>query len=73
MVRWPRASSLRVSVESNKLRFNGGKGIEGIGVIPHEILAYDPKDLSKGVDTLIARAEALLKKFPHNKVLYRAK
>jgi carboxyl-terminal processing protease len=64
---------LRVSVESNKLRFNGGKGIEGIGVIPHEIVPYDPKDLSKGVDTLIARAEALLKKFPHNKVLYRAK
>lgn len=64
---------LRVSVESNKLRFNGGKGIEGIGVIPHEIVSYDPKDLSKGVDTLIARAEALLKKFPHDKVLFRAK
>jgi carboxyl-terminal processing protease len=64
--------TLRVSVESNKLRFNGGKGIEGVGVIPHEVVAYDAKDLAKGVDTLIARAEELLKKFPKDKVPYKA-
>ncbi len=65
--------SLYVSVGSNKGRFNGGKGIEGIGVVPHEIVAFDPKDLDRGVDTLIARAEALLKKFPADKVPYDPK
>jgi hypothetical protein len=62
---------LYVSISSNKQRFNGGKGIEGIGVIPHEIVEFDPKDLAQGVDTLIARAEALLVKFPQNAVPYR--
>jgi C-terminal processing protease CtpA/Prc len=63
---------LYVSVGSNKGRFNGGRGIEGIGVIPHEIVEYDPKDLQAGIDTLIARAEALLAKFPQKDVPYRA-
>jgi carboxyl-terminal processing protease len=63
---------LYVSTGSNKARFNGGKGIEGIGVVPHEIVEYDAKDLAAGVDTLTARAEALLAKFPHNEVPYRA-
>ena len=62
---------LYVSTGSNKARFNGGKGIEGIGVIPHEIVEFDPKDLAKHVDTLIAKAEALLAKFPQNAVAYR--
>src|SRR6185436_10801739 len=44
--------ALYVSTSSNKGRFNGGKGIEGIGVIPHEIVEFDPKDLAAGVDTL---------------------
>jgi hypothetical protein len=64
--------TLYVSVGSNKSRFNAGKGIEGIGVIPHEIVEYSPKDLANGVDTLIARAEALLAKFPQDEVPYRA-
>ena len=62
---------LYVSVGSNKGRFNGGKGIEGIGVPPHEIVPYDPADLAAGVDTQIKRAEALLAKgFPKNAVPY---
>ena len=61
---------LRVSIHSNKARFNLGRGIEGIGVVPHETLPYDPKDLAAGKDTLILRAEALLKRFPQNDVPY---
>lgn len=63
---------LYVSVASNKGRFNGGKGIEGIGVVPHEIVEYSREDLAAGVDTLIARAEALLANFPNEKVPYQA-
>lgn len=63
---------LYVSTHSNKARFNAGRGIEGIGVIPHEIVAYGQKDLAAGVDTLIRRASELLAKFPANKVPYRA-
>lgn len=60
------------SVFSNKARFNGGRGIEGIGVPPHEVVAYDPKDLASGVDTQIRRAEELLAKgFPANVVDYQ--
>ena len=65
--------SLYVSTHSNKARFNGGKGLEGIGVIPHEVVEFDPEDLAAGRDTLIARAEALLAKFPVEQVPYRAK
>ena len=54
--------TVRFSVHSNKSRFNGGKGIEGIGVAPHQIVPYQPADLAAGVDTLIRRAEELLKK-----------
>jgi C-terminal processing protease CtpA/Prc len=62
---------LYVSVASNKGRFNGGKGIEGIGVAPHEIVPYDATDLASGVDTEIRRAEELLRKgFPKNTVPY---
>lgn len=55
---------LKVSVASNKGRFNGGRGIEGIGVVPHEIVEYDQEDLVEGVDTQIARAVELLSKHP---------
>jgi C-terminal processing protease CtpA/Prc len=65
--------SLYVSVGGNMGRFNGGRGIEGIGVVPHELVAFTAKDLDAGVDTLIARAEALLKKFPADKVPYDPK
>jgi C-terminal processing protease CtpA/Prc len=65
--------SLYVSVYSNKSRFQGGRGIEGIGIEPHEIVPYDPEDLANGVDTLIRRAEELLADFPKGKVPYRPK
>ena len=61
---------LYVSVHSNKARFNKGRGIEGVGVIPHEIVEFRPKDLEVETDTLIERAEALLAKFPQKKVPY---
>jgi C-terminal processing protease CtpA/Prc len=63
---------LYVSIASNKRHFNGGKGIEGIGVIPHEIVELDAKDLARGADTLIEHADRLLAKFPSDKVPYRA-
>jgi C-terminal processing protease CtpA/Prc len=65
--------ALYVSTASNKGRFNDGRGIEGIGVIPHELVQFDPKDLAAGTDTLIARAEELLAKFPQDKVPYKAR
>lgn len=61
---------LYVSVASNKARFQDGKGIEGVGVIPNEIVAFDPADLAAQRDTLIVRAEALLAAFPQDKVRY---
>ena len=62
--------ALYVSTRSNHARANGGRGLEGIGVLPHEIVEYDPKDLAAKRDTLILRAEALLAKFPQEKVPY---
>jgi carboxyl-terminal processing protease len=64
---------LYFSVASNKGRFNGGKGIEGIGVQPHELVSYTPKDLAAGVDTILARAEAVLAAFPNDPAYARAK
>ncbi|MDP6540127.1 MAG: S41 family peptidase [Planctomycetota bacterium] len=62
--------ALYVAVRSNKQRFNGGRGLEGIGAVPHETLAYDPADLAAGRDTLLLRAEELLGDFPSRKVPY---
>lgn len=62
--------ALYVSTRSNHARANGGRGLEGIGVLPHEVVEYDPKDLAAKRDTLILRAEALLAKFPQDKVPY---
>jgi hypothetical protein len=63
--------TIRVSVASNKGRFNGGRGIVGIGVPPHETVAYDGADLLRGVDSQIRRAEELLAKgFPKGVVPY---
>lgn len=56
--------SLYVSVASNKARFQSGKGIEGVGVQPHEFVPFVAADLAAQRDTLIARAEALLAAFP---------
>ena len=61
------------SVRSNMGRFNNGRGIEGIGVPPHETVAYDPAELACGVDTQIRRAEELLKRgLPRDKVPFPA-
>ena len=61
------------SVRSNLGRCNGGRGIEGIGVPPHESVAYDPAELSRGVDSQIRRAEELLTKgFPKDTVPFPA-
>ncbi|MHC4470388.1 MAG: S41 family peptidase [Planctomycetota bacterium] len=65
--------SLYVSYFSNKARFQGGAGIEGIGIVPHETVPYDAKDLAAGRDTLLLRAEALLRKDLPGKVPYRPK
>ncbi|MAE28964.1 MAG: hypothetical protein CMJ87_08325 [Planctomycetes bacterium] len=64
---------LYVSVRSNKRAFNGGRGIEGIGVAPHETVAFEPKDLAAGVDTLIKRASELLADYPWRAVPYDAR
>jgi len=65
--------SLYVAVASNKARFQGGKGLEGVGYVPMEIVAFDPADLREQRDTLIRRAEALLQAFPQAKVRYDPK
>lgn len=62
---------LYVSVGSNMAWFNDGRGLEGVGVVPHEVVAYSSMDLAQGVDTLIARAEKLIKDFPQTKVRYK--
>ena len=61
---------LYVSVRSNRGSFNGGRGIEGIGVPPQEFVEFDPQDLANGVDTLTKRAQDLLDKFPQKDVRY---
>lgn len=53
--------TIRFSVASNKGRFNGGRGIEGIGVPPHEVVQPLAADLLSNRDTLIERAAELLK------------
>ncbi|MGE5612159.1 MAG: hypothetical protein ACM359_23125, partial [Bacillota bacterium] len=65
--------TLYFSVASNMKRFNKGQGIEGIGVSPHEIVQYNPKDLAAGIDTLTRRAEELLKNYPQDRVPYTPK
>ncbi|GAA5121554.1 hypothetical protein JIN84_00890 [Luteolibacter yonseiensis] len=63
--------SVYYSVFSNKARFNGGKGIEGVGMSPAEITPYDPAELYRGIDTQIRRAEELHKNgFPKGVVGY---
>jgi len=62
--------TLYFSTHSNKAWFNKGRGLEGVGVIPHAIVELDPADLAEGNDTLIRRAEALLADFPAKEVPY---
>lgn len=66
--------TIRFSVSSNKGRFNGGRGIEGIGVPPHEIVPMKAEDLRKNEDTQVKRAVELLQKgFPKGVVEYLGK
>jgi carboxyl-terminal processing protease len=52
-------------------RFNNGRGIEGIGVPPHEVVPVKAADLIKKQDTLILRATELLQNgFPKGAVFY---
>jgi C-terminal processing protease CtpA/Prc len=68
-----RLFALYVSVASNKQRFNGGRGIEGIGVIPHRVVEYDRKDLASGIDTMLRVADEALAAFPQKDVPYDPK
>lgn len=68
--------SLYVSISSNMGRFNNGRGLEGIGAVPHVLIEFDPEDLAAKRDTLIRRAEELLadaadRKGPWKDVPYR--
>ena len=58
-----RLFALYVSVRSNKSRFQGGKGIEGLGVAPHLVVRFDAADLLAENDTLILAAEAALREY----------
>ena len=63
--------SVNFSVRSNMSRYNDRRGIEGIGIPPHETVPYDPRELARGIDTQIRRAEELLAKgFPADEVDY---
>lgn len=62
--------ALYVSTASNKGRYNDGKGLEGVGVIPHRIVEFEPADLEQKVDTHIRVAKELLAKFPQKDVRY---
>jgi carboxyl-terminal processing protease len=62
---------VRLVVASHKQRLNGGRGVEGIGIPPHEVVEYDPKQLAAGIDPCIARAVELLQKpLPKARVTY---
>jgi hypothetical protein len=61
---------LYVSTHSNKSWYNGGRGLEGVGLIPHEIVELDPEDIAAGIDTLVARAVELFDDYPAKDVPY---
>jgi carboxyl-terminal processing protease len=63
--------TIRFSVRSNMQRFNNGRGIEGIGVSPHERVPTNAIDLTQREDTQIKRATELLKSgFPKDVMRY---
>lgn len=62
--------SLRVSTRSDMQRANDGRGIEGIGVAPHETVPYEPADLAAGIDSLVRRAEEVLVDYYQEEVPY---
>ena len=62
---------VRFAEYSNKQRFQGGKGIEGIGVAPNEVVPWDAKLMKQGIDPMVRKAEELLKNgFPKGAVPY---
>ena len=63
--------ALYVAVASNKGRFQGGRGIEGIGVVPHEQFEYEVDDLREERDTLLQVALNRLEKGGWKEVPYR--
>lgn len=64
--------TVRFSIASNMGRYNKGKGIEGIGIPPHQTVPYRAEDLTAGKDTLLTTAESLLlTAFPTEEVDYR--
>ena len=63
-------AELYVSTNSNLGRANGGKGLEGIGTIPHELVEFKATDLAAKRDTLIRRACELLADYPVREVPY---
>ncbi|MFT5200529.1 MAG: carboxyl-terminal processing protease [Planctomycetota bacterium] len=64
---------LYVAVNSNKSRYQGGRGIEGIGIEPHELVLPLLEDLKTGKDTQIQRAVAVFEDFPEGVVRYKPK
>ncbi len=63
--------TVRFSVHSNMARYNKGRGIEGIGIPPHQTVHYKPEDLADGKDTQISTAGTLLLTgFPTEEVDY---
>ena len=66
--------SVTISVASNKQRFNGGRGIEGLGVPPHVQTLYTAEDLRAGIDSQIRQAEEFLRTgFPEGVVAWEAR
>jgi carboxyl-terminal processing protease len=63
--------ALYFAVRTHGKECNKGRGIEGIGIEPHEVVPWDPADIVSHVDTMIRRAEDLLAKFPQDKVPYK--
>jgi carboxyl-terminal processing protease len=62
---------IRFSTSSNMTRSNSGRGIEGIGIQPHEIVPLLANDLAENKDTHILHATKLLKSgFPEDVVDY---
>lgn len=63
--------TVRFSTHSNMARYNKGRGIEGIGIPPHQTVPYQAEDLAAGKDTQIQTAESLLLTgFPTEEVDY---
>ena len=63
--------SLYVSVNSNKSRWQGGRGIEGVGVEPHRLVEFDPEDLAAGIDTMVRIAAEVLEDGTWKEVPYK--